>query len=307
MADFLARATRARWRLLGGGLVLFAVIASANLFGGVIEAIVWRVPGIDKALHWIEYTGVFAALYWVIGDGPDRRSRAWGAAIMTLAVGLADEALQGLVPARTVDLRDLAMNACGVASGLLWVRPNARAVRVAAVAPLILSVSLALYEHHRYDDYYAGLREERPRHYVEARDHYRRALAAGLDTPGLLNSLAWAEVESGSGDPAAAVRYAGRALAARPESADILDTYGWALHAVGRSAEALPYLERAYAKRPTMYCINLHLGVVQHVLGHDDEAMRSLRRQIAGLPGSPEAVRAAALLARLEPGRATAR
>lgn len=300
--------SRARWRLLGGAVFLFAIIASFNLGGSIIQAVVWRVPGIDKVVHWAEYLTVFAVLYIVIGAEVAPRSRAWAAAGTALAIGLMDETLQGFFAARTVDIGDVAMNACGIASGLLWVRLDGRAMRAAAAAvPLLASFALAGYEHHRLYDYYAGLRFDGARRYVEARDHYRRALASGLDSPGLLNSLAWAEVESGSGDIAAATRYAARALAAQPENADILDTYGWALHASGRSADALPYLERAYAKRPTMYCINLHLGVVLHALGRDAAAVRFLQTQIDGRPGSPEAVAAQRLLASLAQQRVTTR
>jgi tetratricopeptide (TPR) repeat protein len=300
--------SRARWRLLAGTTVLFAVIASANLGGSVVQALVWRAPGIDKLLHWAEYAGVFAILHAIVGGDVEARPRAWAAAIATLAIGFLDETLQGFFAARTVDFGDLAMNASGVASGLLWVRLDGHRLRAAAAAvPLLASVALAAYEHHRFFDYYAGLRFDRARRYVEARDHYRLALAAGLDSPSLLNSLAWAEVESGSGDIAAATRYAARALAAEPENADILDTYGWALHASGRSADALPYLERAYAKRPTMYCINLHLGVVLHALGRDAAAARFLRTQIAGRPGSPEAAAAQEVLAHLAQPRVTTR
>jgi tetratricopeptide (TPR) repeat protein len=307
MRDLLVRIDRARWRLVAGGVVLFLVIASANLVGDVFQALVWRVPGVDKALHWIEYTGVFTILYWIVGSRVSGPSRAWAAAVMTVGIGLVDEGLQGFVATRTVDIGDLAVNACGVGSGLLWVCAGPRAFRLAATMPLLASLALAAYENHRYADYYAGLRLERVHDVVGARDHYRRAVASGLDSPGLLNALAWTEVESGSGRPAAAVRLAGRALAAQPDNADILDTYGWALHAVGRSAEALPFLERAHAKKPTMYCINLHLGVVQHALGHDVEAARFLRTQIAGRPGSQEAARAAVLLAHLEQPRAMPR
>lgn len=299
---------RARWRLLAGATVLFAVIASANLGGPYVQALVWRAPGIDKLVHWIEYAGVFAILYSIVGGEVGARPRAWAAAIATLAIGLLDETLQGAFVARAVDVGDMAVNTLAVASGLLWVRLDGRAMRpVAAAVPLLATVALAAYEHHRFFDYYAGLRFDRARRYVEARDHYRRALASGLDTPALLNSLAWAELESGSGDVPAATRYAARALSAEPENADILDTYGWALHASGRDADALPYLERAYARRPTMYCINLHLGVVLHALGRDAAATRFLRTQIAGRPGSPEAAEAEKLLARLAQPQVTTR
>lgn len=62
------------------------------------------------------------------------------------------------------------------------------------------------------------------------------------------------------------------ALEQTPDSGAVLDSMGWALHRVGRSAEALPYLERA---RTRIYDpeIELHIGDVYWALGRRDEAL----------------------------------
>src|SRR5205085_693146 len=112
------------------------------------------------------------------------------------------------------------------------------------------------------------------------------------------NELAWIEVESGTGDAHAAVGYASRALAANPHSPDVLDTYAWALHHVGRSGEALPLLERAFAGKPGMFCIHYHLGEVYAAVGDPARAERHLREQIRLFPAGSEARRAALSLKR---------
>ena len=84
-----------------------------------------------------------------------------------------------------------------------------------------------------------------------------------------------------------------RARTAEPDNAAIIDSYGWVLHRLGRSAEALVELRRAFAlqKDPE---IAAHLGEVLWLTGHKDEARkyfnegrkldpqnRSLRRALA--------------------------
>ena len=89
-----------------------------------------------------------------------------------------------------------------------------------------------------------------------------------------------------------------RARTAEPDSAAIVDSYGWVLYRLGRSQEALVELRRAWglARDPE---IGAHLGEVLWKLGRREEAQRyfdesarldpdnrSLRRalQTLGLP-----------------------
>ena len=139
-----------------------------------------------------------------------------------------------------------------------------------AVPVLVASLSTAGYvtsvSYFRLRDYATALQYERQHDFIRAREYYLKALHAGVDTPGFYNGLAWVELESGVGDPDAAVRYATRALARRPTDPDVLDTYGWALHRAGRHGEAFRYLQRAYDGKPDMYCIHYHLGAVYAAL-----------------------------------------
>ena len=83
-----------------------------------------------------------------------------------------------------------------------------------------------------------------------------------------------------------------------PDDPDIHDTYGWALHHAGRSADALPFLERAFRAKPEMFCIHYHLGVVHLALGQTEQAVANLRRQM-DRPATREAAKAKLALARL--------
>ena len=117
-----------------------------------------------------------------------------------------------------------------------------------AIATSITMTSIARQRHLN-----AAVRFERVGDFVGARREYLAALSAGDETARVYNQLGWVEIESGIGDPSMAVRYAERALAMRPNDPDIFDTYGWALHHVGRDVEALSYLDRAYAAKPDIF------------------------------------------------------
>jgi tetratricopeptide (TPR) repeat protein len=132
-----------------------------------------------------------------------------------------------------------------------------------------------------------------------AYEHLRAAHGAGVRTSGLYNALAWAAIESGAGSPAEAVRLAEESLRLRPGNADALDTYGWALHKSGRSAEALVPLMEALKKKPRMYCIHYHLGAAYLGSGDIVRASGHLQRQIDEQPQTREAMLAVELLARI--------
>ena len=146
---------------------------------------------------------------------------------------------------------------------------------------------------------YAAVQFERAGDFVGARREYLAALSAGEQGAHLYNQLGWVEIESGIGDPSMAVLYSERALALRPNDPDIFDTYGWALHHVGRNAEALSYLDRAYAARPDMFCIHYHLGEVLVALGQIDKARFHFRQQLKFVNTS-EAERARRSLEKLD-------
>jgi tetratricopeptide (TPR) repeat protein len=63
------------------------------------------------------------------------------------------------------------------------------------------------------------------------------------------------------------------ALKLSPDDPFILDSMGWVLFRMGRSAEGLAYLERAYKQRPDAE-IAAHLGEVLWTLGRHEEARR---------------------------------
>lgn len=275
------------------GLLATAAIVelTGGIAGGPVNDLLIYLPGIDKVLH---FTGFFAILVVC-----DRFSRKFvpglPARIPLLVLALAvvaagDELGQALSPTRSLELADFVAGMCGIAAGVCWITRTGRPAWAAVGAVLALATAgyIVVDSFSKQRHVNAGVRYERAGDFVNARLEYRAALAAGARTATVYNELGWVEIESGVGDARAAVEFAEKALELRPNDVDTFDTYGWALHHAGRSAEALPFLERAYAAKPEMFCIHYHLGEVFLALGDRDKAVFHFQRQIE-LQGTREA------------------
>lgn len=288
--------------LAAAALACIAVLGLQHVIGEPLDALVLRLPGIDKPLH---FTG-FAAMFLVIerllrATAAGARARIATAAAIVAALALSDEGLQSMLPQRHVEVGDLAADALGVLAGaaLLWPGPLVRR-RVVIAGAVATAGWLAWTSHLATRDYSYGVRAEARRDYSAARRHYLKALESGVRTPSLYNGLGWVEIESGEGDARQAVEYAAIAMAARPGDPDILDTYGWALLHAGQPADALPFLLQSFEKKPQMYCIHYHLAEAYRRLGRLDDAKRELELQLKRTPRGPDADRAHAALAAIE-------
>ena len=285
-------------------LTVAVVVEAVSVFlGGFVDSLLLYLPGVDKVLHFAAFFTICVVsdrlTRDVIGD-PDRRR--WVVAFASVLLAAGDELGQGLRANRDLDVLDFVASLCGLGFGLVWTLPPERrrlqvvgALSAAVVATAVAGVSFQTQRHLN-----AAVLHERAGDFVSARREYRLAYESGVRTANLLNELGWVEIESGVGDADAAVDFAEQALALRPTDPDIFDTYGWALHHAGRSAEALPYLERAYAEKPDMFCIHYHLGEVYLALGRPELARTHLLRQLERTD-TREAGRAAEVLARMQP------
>ena len=297
--------TSRRWPavLFAGGAFVFtlALVLLENAGGDILYEVLLRMPGIDKAMHWVQYTAIFMVLWWALGRLTLRPWTRIGMAVAAgVLIGVTDELVQRTMANRSFELEDLAVDLAAQLAGAALVAPIKRRALTAAVVGVSLTATayFAYDTHHRLVHYNRALLYERRQDLRGAREEYRKALAGGLATPGLYNSLAWAEIESGVGSPTDAVHFAQLALASRPADADTLDTYGWALEHVGRSHDALAALERARALKPGLYCIDYHLGVVLRSLSRSCEARAAFERQMTRFPDARESARARIALAR---------
>jgi tetratricopeptide (TPR) repeat protein len=280
---------------------LAAAILAENLFAGELNAFFLRFPGIDKLLHTVEYALVMIWVHALARRTPrathvnDLRI----ALAVAIAIAVLDESLQRLFPSRSVEAFDVVANFAGIALGWVFVRRPAPRVRFAATGLALATAAFVAYDTHvKLIDYSRAMRYEQQHDFVRAREHYLRALAAGLQTPALFNELGWVEIESGVGDPHKAVEYAKTALDMQPANPDVVDTYGWALLHAGRTKEALAALQNAYAASPDMYCIHYHLGAAYLASGQHEKAKYHFERQIEK-PGTREAAFARQALERL--------
>jgi tetratricopeptide (TPR) repeat protein len=278
--------------MAGAGVVLLA----QNLAARQVNELALRLPGVDKPLHFVAFLGIALALWRAARPiGAVWRERAAIVAVATLLLAGMDELVQGFVSLRNFDLLDLAADGCGLAAAIALVMPRSRRPHAGLLllAATAAAGAVTWYSHGQLVHVSRALLAERRGDFRAARDHYRAALASGVETAVVYNGLSWSEVESGDGRPEDAVRFGARALALRPRAPDVLDTYGWALHFAGRSAEGLPYVERARAANPRLYYIHYHLGEMYAALGRLDEACRSYERQREVAPRARESALAA--------------
>lgn len=294
----LTRAISMRMAL--GFSAIVAFVLAQNLFGRTLNAWFLEFPGIDKVLHFVEFAVLFvvqsALLRGVVEPTRRRLAVAW---VLGVVLAFGDEFVQSFTLSRNVEAFDVIADAAGLTIGWVLTSSFRRALLLPALGALGAVSYVAYDTHTRLIDFSRGLRYERARDFVKAREHLHRALQSGMRSTALYNELGWVEIESGVGDPAQAVTWAEIALDARPTDPDVLDTYGWALHHAGRSTEARPALEQAFALKPKMFCIHYHLGAVYAALGERDRAAMHFREQIA-LPNTREATLAKQALLEIE-------
>ncbi|QSP93513.1 tetratricopeptide repeat protein [Marinobacter salinisoli] len=98
---------------------------------------------------------------------------------------------------------------------------------------------------------------------AEAETHYEKVLELRAGNVTALNNLAWLLRER---DRKRALELAGKAVELAPQSAAILDTYGWILHLDGQHQAAAEQLEKAVMLDPEQEEIAEHLEQVRKVL-----------------------------------------
>jgi Tfp pilus assembly protein PilF len=116
-------------------------------------------------------------------------------------------------------------------------------------------------------------------HMGEARKRFERALASDPRAGIAANNLAWLYVESGESLDMA-LRFSQTAVAAMPETPEVLDTLGWIYYKKNLPALAVPPLRQSVEKQPGNPVYEYHLGLAQ-LQGSDVVAGRqSLERAL---------------------------
>ena len=294
--------------LAAAGVVV--LLLAEDLGADVLNDLLLHLPGVDKVLHVAQSFAISLLFFWLLGRaGQPLPVRVLGAAAAALGAAIFDEIQQQWRGDRHVELADIAAGCSGITLAAAW-RARAfwpRATGAAAIAACLAAGAVTYDSYHQTRDYNRGILAARRGDARAALGHYLAAVTAGVRNPEAYNAAAWALAESADGDPARAVELARRSLAMRPDNADTLDTYGWALYRAGRPADALTPLSQALAAKPDIYCIHYHLGMTYLATGAADEGQRQLRLQIERMPGTREAVLASEQLERMAPTVRTAR
>jgi hypothetical protein len=223
----MSRAARRNKLVLAAIVVL--IFGVANLFGRELNALMLRWPGIDKVLHFGAFALFFAVTYGLASTNLDPRRAALLVAGLGVAVSFSDEAVQAVTPGRNVELGDLMADWSGLGFGWsIAAAPTRRFAVPFACAALLAGASVSYASYASMHDISRARAHLREGNFLEARESLLKALAAGHRTAAVFNELAWADVESGRGEPEQAVRWARTALEMTPDDPNVLDTYGWA-------------------------------------------------------------------------------
>jgi tetratricopeptide (TPR) repeat protein len=118
--------------------------------------------------------------------------------------------------------------------------------------------------------YARALMWERRDDIPRAEADFRKILAIDADDVNALNALGYTLADR-TDRYQEALELIARAIAAQPDSAAIIDSYGWVLYRLGRKEEALTELRRAFTKQKDAE-IAAHLAEVLWMLGQKDES-----------------------------------
>ena len=299
----IARRPRAAWLLVAAGLIaVLGLVFLENLGSLPLNALTLRLPGVDKALHFVQSFVICYVFSLLLSrTGISAAGRITLAAAGALAAAGLDEMQQSLRADRNVEVADIGAGAAGILSAIavLAFRQWSRLAIVAASVGVVAATAITYDSYIRSRDYNRGLLAERAGRRDEALRHYLAGAESGVNNPEVYNAAAWLIAESPDGDPRRAVQFAERSLQLRPHNPDTLDTYGWSLYLAGRAADAVAPLEAALAAKPGIYCVHYHLGMVYLKTGRTDVGVTHLRQQIELMPLTREATLASEVLAGL--------
>lgn len=127
----------------------------------------------------------------------------------------------------------------------------------------------------------------------EAIKHYEYLLKASPSNILVLNNLA--NLYLNQNDPRA-MELANRAKKLAPESAAVLDTYGWIMVINGRHNDGKAALEKAAQLAPSVLTLRYHLAVALAKSGETNRARRELTQLLSDKKAFPDRSKAEALL-----------
>ncbi len=119
--------------------------------------------------------------------------------------------------------------------------------------------------------YFLGITLERTDRWPEAEAAFRRSLELSPDQPFVLNYLGYSWVDQGI-NITEGLEMIQKAVEARPNDGNIVDSLGWAYYRLGDYDEAVVHLERAIQLLPSEPVIADHLGDAYWKVGRRVEA-----------------------------------
>ena len=112
-----------------------------------------------------------------------------------------------------------------------------------------------------------------------ARQRFEKALAIDPRAPVAANNLAWLYAEAGQSLDVA-LQLAQTAVAALPDTAEVMDTLGWVYYKKRLSSSAVSTLTRTVDRDPKNPVYHYHLGLAYAQAGESARARESLERAL---------------------------
>lgn len=135
-------------------------------------------------------------------------------------------------------------------------------------------------ESHNWPIFFArGICFERSKQWEKAEKDFLKALEISPNQPDVLNYLGYSWIDQNKNIEQARDMIQ-KAVTARPDDAQILDSMGWALFKIKDFTEAAKYLEKAIEIIPNDPVINDHLGDVYWMLDRKNEAVFQWNRSV---------------------------
>ena len=287
-------------KLVFFGLGIIIIILPFTLVSSnFVKSILIFLPGIDKVLHFAGAaisTFIVYLIFRIIFPSFSQKQNTLLSSIFIVIISFMLEVHQLSIPDRSFEIMDIIANISGVVFAIVVI--NFKVIPKLYLAGLILfSIAitsiLTIVTYADLKDYYKGIRLEQQGEYKFARQYYNLAYKAGQTNAGLLNSMAWLDVEFLDADIDSAYVYSQTALKSDSANPDYLDTFGWVLYHKGEYNRALKYLLAAFKKSPDMFCVHYHLGKTYAALDNFENAIFHFKKQIEKNPNDRDGLNAA--------------
>jgi len=211
---------------------ILVVLPFTLLSSNFVKSILLLLPGIDKVLHSAGAAISTYIVYLIFRNtfpSYSNKIAILSSSIFVVLLSFMLEIHQLSIPDRSFEIMDILANISGMVLAIVLINfkviPKIYTTGLILFSITITSV-LAIVTYMDLKDYYKGIRYEQQGEYQLARQYYSLAYKAGQANAGLLNSMAWLDVEFLNANIDSAYIYSRTTVEIDSTNPDYLDTFG---------------------------------------------------------------------------------